>query len=66
VVSMEDRFFADIVELERSHHMWAFLHSRTMSLQDNLLFLLLFIRSSFFARVMILLMLSLINYAVWH
>jgi hypothetical protein len=28
VVSMEDRFSADIVELERSHQMWTFLRSR--------------------------------------
>jgi hypothetical protein len=28
VPSMEDRFSADIVELERSHQMWTFLHSR--------------------------------------
>jgi hypothetical protein len=28
VASMEDRFFADIVELERSHQMWTFLRSR--------------------------------------
>jgi hypothetical protein len=28
VASMDDRFSADIVELERSHHMWTFLRSR--------------------------------------
>jgi hypothetical protein len=28
VASMDDRFSADIVELERSHQMWHFLHSR--------------------------------------
>jgi hypothetical protein len=28
MASMEDRFSADIVELERSHRMWTFLHSR--------------------------------------
>jgi hypothetical protein len=28
VASMEDQFSTDIVELERSHQMWAFLHTR--------------------------------------
>jgi hypothetical protein len=28
VASMEDRFSADIVELEQSHQMWTFLRSR--------------------------------------
>jgi hypothetical protein len=28
VASMEDQFSANIVELERSHQMWIFLHSR--------------------------------------
>jgi hypothetical protein len=28
VASMEDRFSADIVELERSHQMWTFLRNR--------------------------------------
>jgi hypothetical protein len=27
VASMEDQFYANIVELERSHQMWTFLHS---------------------------------------
>jgi hypothetical protein len=27
VASMEDRFSAEIVELEQAHQMWAFLHN---------------------------------------
>jgi hypothetical protein len=57
VPSMEDRFSTDIVEHERSYQMWTFF-TVIMNPHDSLLFLLLFVRSSLFTRVMIPLMLS--------
>jgi hypothetical protein len=60
VASMEDHFLLILWSLSgliRCGFFFAF----AMSPQDSLLFLLLFIRSSFFVRVMISLMLSLIN-----
>jgi hypothetical protein len=60
MASMEDQFSADIVELEWPQQMWTFF-TIAMSPQGSLLFLLIFVRSSFFARVMIPLLLSLIS-----
>jgi hypothetical protein len=62
--SMEDHFAADIVDFERTHQMWSFF-IRSISLLDSLPILLLFIRSSFFARVTLQLRTSLISFLLF-
>jgi hypothetical protein len=57
---MEDQVSADIVEFERAHRCGLFFVI-IMSPLDNLLFLPLFIRSSFFTRVMLQFMISLLS-----
>jgi hypothetical protein len=58
---MEDRFAADIMDFERTHQMWSFLRQK-YELLTSLPTLLLFIMSSFFARVMLQLRISLISF----
>jgi hypothetical protein len=62
--SMEDRFAADIMDFKRTHQMWSFF-IRSMSLLASLPILLLFVRSSFFARVTLQVRISLISFMLF-
>jgi hypothetical protein len=62
--SMEDRFTTDIMDFEWTHQMCSFF-IRSMSLLANLPILLLFVRSSLFARVTLQLRISLISFLLF-
>jgi hypothetical protein len=62
--SMEDCFTADIMDFEWTHQMCSFF-IRNMSLLANLPILLLFVRSSLFARVTLQLRISLISFLLF-
>jgi hypothetical protein len=63
VASIEDHFFADIVELERSHQMWIFLRSRYEPTGQSTFFVV--IRQEQLLSLMIPLMLSSISSLVF-
>jgi hypothetical protein len=64
IASTEDSFTTDIVDFERTHQMWSFLRQKHESTGQST-YLLLFIKSRFFARVTLQLRTSLINFLLF-
>jgi hypothetical protein len=62
--SIEDHFAADIMEFERTHHMWYFLHQKYESIGQST-YLAAIRQSSFFNMVTLQLMISLINFLLF-